>query len=160
LILKLQRDTLLIRQLANIGKWSSTPNGLFALQSLAWYGVAPFGLGRSRGIKSKGPSWLRWALVRGWQFVDLFCRDSGIYQTRSSNNSFDILIIGSCKLNSMVTLTVELNEELANALAQFFKRVGFAEMRCNAVDDAEAYLIRDAIDRVRMGLANAGFSPR
>jgi hypothetical protein len=98
--------------------------------------------------------------VPGWQFVDLFCRDSGIYQTRSSNNSFDILIIGSCKLNSMVTLTVELNEELADALAQFVKRVGFSEMRSNAVDDAEAYLIRDAIDRVRMGLANAGFSPR
>jgi predicted transcriptional regulator len=64
------------------------------------------------------------------------------------------------KLNSMVTLTVELSDELANALAQFVKRVGFAEMRCNAVDDVEAYLIRDAIDRVRMGLANAGFSPR
>lgn len=58
----------------------------------------------------------------------------------------------------MLTLTVD--EELADALAQFVKRVGFAEMRCNAVDDAEAYLIRDVIDRVRMGLANAGFSPR
>ena len=60
----------------------------------------------------------------------------------------------------MVTLTVELSEELANALAQFFKRVGFSEMRSNAVDDFEAYLIRDAIDRVRIGLANAGISPR
>lgn len=64
------------------------------------------------------------------------------------------------KLNSMLTLTVELSEELADALAQFVKLVGFAEMRSNAVDDAEAYLIRDAIDRVRMRLANAGFSPR
>ncbi|MBP9060521.1 MAG: hypothetical protein KBF98_09430 [Rhodoferax sp.] len=98
--------------------------------------------------------------MRGWQFVDLFCRDSGIYQTRSSNNFFDILIIGSCKLNSILTLTVELSEELADALAQFVKLVGFSEMRCNAVDDAEAYLIRDVIDRVRMGLANAGFSHR
>jgi hypothetical protein len=60
----------------------------------------------------------------------------------------------------MVTLTVELNEELANALAQLVTRVGFSEMRSNAVDDFEAYLIRDSIDRVRMGLANAGFSPR
>ena len=60
----------------------------------------------------------------------------------------------------MVTLTVELNEELANALDQFVKRVGVLEMRSNAVDDVEAYLIRDAIDRVRMGLANADFSPR
>ena len=73
---------------------------------------------------------------------------------------FNILIIGSCKLNSMVTLTVELSEELANALAQLVKRVGFSDMRSNAVDDVEAYLIRDAIDRVRMGLANADFSPR
>ncbi|MDD3936036.1 hypothetical protein [Rhodoferax sp.] len=64
------------------------------------------------------------------------------------------------KLNSTVTLTVEFSDELANALAQFVKRVGFAEMRCNAVDDVEAHLIRDAIDRVRMRLANAGFSPR
>jgi hypothetical protein len=64
------------------------------------------------------------------------------------------------KLNSMLTLTVELSEDLADALAQFVKRVGFAEMCSNAVDDVEAYLIRDAIDRVRMGLANAGFSPR
>lgn len=55
---------------------------------------------------------------------------------------------------------MELSEELADALAQFVKLVGFSEMRSNAVDDAEAYLIRDAIDRVRLGLANAGFSHR
>jgi hypothetical protein len=60
----------------------------------------------------------------------------------------------------MVTLTIELNEELANALAQFVKRVGVLEMRSNAVDDVEAYLIRDAIDKVHLGLANVGFSPR
>jgi hypothetical protein len=60
----------------------------------------------------------------------------------------------------MVTLTVELNEELANAFAQFVKRVGFLEMRSNAVDDFEAYLIRDANARARIGLANAGFFPR
>ena len=60
----------------------------------------------------------------------------------------------------MVTLKIELNEELANAPAQFVKRVRFSEMRSNAVDDFEAYLIRDALDRVRNGLTNAGFSPR
>lgn len=60
----------------------------------------------------------------------------------------------------MIILTVELTEELALALAQFVKRVGFAEMRSNAVDDCEAYVIREAIDRVRAGLANVGFSPR
>ena len=61
---------------------------------------------------------------------------------------------------NMVDIAVELNEEQALALAQFVKRVGFAEMRCNAVDDQEAYLIRDAIDRVRIGLSDAGFTPR
>ncbi len=60
----------------------------------------------------------------------------------------------------MITLTVEMNETLVIALAQFVKRVGFSEIRSNAVDDFEAYLIRDALDRVRIGLANAGFSPR
>ena len=60
----------------------------------------------------------------------------------------------------MMVIAVELNEELAVALAQFVKRVGYTDMRSNAVDDFEAYLIRDALDRVRIGLANAGFSPR
>ena len=60
----------------------------------------------------------------------------------------------------MVILTVELSEELANALAQIVKRVGFSEMRSNAVDDFDAYLIRDAIDKVHLGLANVGFSAR
>ena len=59
----------------------------------------------------------------------------------------------------MITLTVEVNEALASAVAQFVKRVGFSEMRSNAVDDFETYLIRDALDRVHIGLANAGFSP-
>ena len=60
----------------------------------------------------------------------------------------------------MVVFSVELSEEQAIALAQFVKRVGFAEMRSNAIDDFEAYEMRDAIDRLRIGLANAGFSPR
>ena len=41
------------------------------------------------------------------------------------------------KLNSKVTLTVDLSEELVDALAQFVKRLPFAEMRSNAVDDGE-----------------------
>lgn len=60
----------------------------------------------------------------------------------------------------MVVFSVELSEEQAIALAQFAKRVGFAEMRSNAIDDFEAYEMRDAIDLLRIGLANAGFSPR
>lgn len=60
----------------------------------------------------------------------------------------------------MVVFSVELSEEQAIALAQFVKRVGFAEMRSNAIDDSDAYKMRDAIDRLCIGLANAGFSPR
>ena len=60
----------------------------------------------------------------------------------------------------MVVFSVELSEKQAIALAQFVKRVGFAEMRSNAIDDFEVYEMRDAIDRLRIGLANAGFSPR
>jgi hypothetical protein len=59
----------------------------------------------------------------------------------------------------MITLTAEVNDALAIALAQFVKRVGFSEICSHTVDDFEAYLIRDALDRVHIGLANAGFSP-
>jgi len=60
----------------------------------------------------------------------------------------------------MITFTVTINEELAEALAQFVKRVGFAEFRENAVDDVEAYTMRDAVDQVRKSLEEVGFSPR
>jgi hypothetical protein len=60
----------------------------------------------------------------------------------------------------MITFALETNEYLANAPGQSVKRVGFSKMRGNAVDDFDAYLLREAIDRVRIGLANAGFSPR
>ena len=60
----------------------------------------------------------------------------------------------------MVTFTVQINEELAQALAQFAKRFGFAEFRQNAVDDAEAYAMRDAVDQVRQALQEVGYAPR
>lgn len=60
----------------------------------------------------------------------------------------------------MVSFTVTINEELAESLSQFLKRVGFSEMRQNAVDDAEAYTMRDALDQVRKSLQEAGYDPR
>lgn len=60
----------------------------------------------------------------------------------------------------MVTFTVTINDELAEALSQFLKRVGFSEMRQNAVDDVEAYTMRDALDQVRKALQEAGYAPR
>lgn len=59
-----------------------------------------------------------------------------------------------------VTFTVELTPEKAEALAQFVKRVGFAEFRQNAVDDVEAYTMRDAVDQVRQALQESGYAPR
>jgi len=51
----------------------------------------------------------------------------------------------------MIIYAVEMNEALASVLFQFVKRVGFSEMRSNAADDFEAYLICDALDKVRIG---------
>ena len=59
-----------------------------------------------------------------------------------------------------VTVTLELTPQEALALSQFVKRVGWSEFRQNAVDDDEAYVIRDAVDRVAAGLAQVGYAPR
>jgi dissimilatory sulfite reductase (desulfoviridin) alpha/beta subunit len=59
-----------------------------------------------------------------------------------------------------VSLQVDLTDEQALALAQFIKRVGWREFRGNAVDDAEAYTIRTALDLVREELADHGYAPR
>lgn len=59
-----------------------------------------------------------------------------------------------------VHVRVELSPRQAEALAQFVKRVGFSDLRVNAAHDEEAYLMRDALDRIRTGLADAGYAPR
>ena len=59
-----------------------------------------------------------------------------------------------------VTLAFELTDAEAWNLAQFLKRVGFSDFRSNAVDDQEAYAMRDAADKVRTALAEAGYAPR
>jgi len=58
------------------------------------------------------------------------------------------------------TLTVEIDEARATALAQFCKRVGFSDLRATAKDDDEAYVMRDGVDALRRALADAGFAPR
>lgn len=63
-------------------------------------------------------------------------------------------------MTSTTTITVELNDDLALALAQFCKRVCWTEMRICAVDDDEAYKIRAAIDALRDALAQQGWRPR
>jgi len=53
-----------------------------------------------------------------------------------------------------------MNPAEALALAQFVKRVGFQEMRANAVDDSEAYRMSYAICKVRDALVEVGYAPR
>ena len=59
-----------------------------------------------------------------------------------------------------VTFTVELTDELAQALSQLVKRVGFSDVRQNAVDDREAYTMMDALYELRKSLQEAGYDPR
>lgn len=59
-----------------------------------------------------------------------------------------------------VVLALSLTDAQAMALAQFVKRVGWSEFRSNAIDDDEAYVIRDAFDALRLELGVHGYSPR
>ena len=58
------------------------------------------------------------------------------------------------------TLTVEIDEVSALALAQFVKRLSWSGMRECAVSDQETYEIRDGIDAVQRALRDAGYAPR
>lgn len=60
----------------------------------------------------------------------------------------------------MKTIHLELNDAQAWALAELVKRIGWTELRQNAVDDAEAYEMRDAVELLARSLADAGVSPR
>lgn len=60
----------------------------------------------------------------------------------------------------MVTVTLKLDDTRAEALAQFVKRIGWHEFRENAVNDNEAYFIKDAIIVLQESLIDAGYSPR
>lgn len=61
---------------------------------------------------------------------------------------------------SLVRVFAQLPEDEAFALAQFLKRAGFAEYRRLAQTDTEAYAMRDAAERIRDVLAEAGIAPR
>lgn len=60
----------------------------------------------------------------------------------------------------LVTVSMDLTDSQAWALAQFVKRVGWQEFRTCAVDDNEAYEIRSGVDALQKALANAGYAPR
>jgi hypothetical protein len=66
----------------------------------------------------------------------------------------------TAKQPKLVNLAVALTDTEAYDLAQFLKRVGFSEFRSNAVDEAEAYRMRDAAAKVARALADVGYAPR
>ena len=63
-------------------------------------------------------------------------------------------------MKTKATITVELNEDQAQALAQFIKRYTWTDVRQNAVNDEEAYLMREAFDALQYAMADAGYAPR
>jgi hypothetical protein len=60
----------------------------------------------------------------------------------------------------MTIIEVELPDDLAMALAQFLKRVGYSDYLSLAIDKQEAYETVDAGEKVRKALADKGFAPR
>lgn len=60
-----------------------------------------------------------------------------------------------------LNLTLEnVTDEQVMALAQFVKRVGWQEIRVNAVSTDDAYTMRDVISKLKDALADAGYAPR
>jgi len=59
-----------------------------------------------------------------------------------------------------IPITLYLSDEQLWALAQFLKRAGFDDYRRLAVDEREAYDMRDAGEKLRAHLALAGYAPR
>ena len=59
-----------------------------------------------------------------------------------------------------VRFIVEMEDNEAWELAQFVKRAGWHHYRECAVDDDEAYVIRDAVVKLEQALHSAGYKPR
>lgn len=59
-----------------------------------------------------------------------------------------------------VALKFELLDDEAWVLAQLAKRVTWNELRANAVDDEEAYLMTRAVCKLAEELARVGYRPR
>lgn len=59
-----------------------------------------------------------------------------------------------------ITVHIDLPQDLAWALAQLLKRIGYSDCRSLAEDDEQAYQMIQATEQVRRALAQAGISPR
>jgi hypothetical protein len=65
-------------------------------------------------------------------------------------------------MNTMdhVTVQIDLPQDLAWALAQLLKRIGYSDCRNLAQDDEQAYQMIQATEQVRRALAQVGVAPR
>lgn len=63
-------------------------------------------------------------------------------------------------MTDVVSVVTELSDAKAWSLAQLVKRIGWREVRINAVDDEEAYLMMDALAVLQKDLAELGYEPR
>lgn len=54
----------------------------------------------------------------------------------------------------------EMSEAEAVALAQLCKRITFSDLRSCSVDNDEAYVMRDAVEKLQAALRSAGYAPR
>ena len=59
-----------------------------------------------------------------------------------------------------VTLQIDMPQDLAWALAQLLKRIGYSDCRSLAQDDEQAYQMIYATERLRKAMAEAGIAPR
>jgi hypothetical protein len=62
--------------------------------------------------------------------------------------------------HNTVTLQVDMPQDLAWALAQLLKRIGYSDCRALAEDDQQAYQMIQATEHVRRALAESGMAPR
>lgn len=61
---------------------------------------------------------------------------------------------------SFIDIHPRFSQEEALALSQLVKRITFSDVRQNALDEAEAYLMLDALNEVQKSLREAGYDPR
>ncbi|EOC3945135.1 Uncharacterised protein [Salmonella enterica subsp. indica] len=59
-----------------------------------------------------------------------------------------------------ITLTLELDKNIAWALAQFCKRTSHSDCAERSTSEDEAYLMMDGVNAVMRGLAESNISPR
>jgi hypothetical protein len=59
-----------------------------------------------------------------------------------------------------ITIKCDLSDAEALALAQFMKRLGWTDWRVKAVDDDEAFDMRNACEKLADSLGEAGYRPR